>query len=140
MRGIDIFASGDMERPRAWLRTVLCPTLVDRQFLESRGFKASFIHRFEKKHSRVLRFDGTVARGVRGINELEFLRGLADVLGVRSFEDLWDPRDTVTTTAVAQKCLDALSAIESRRRQADSSMHAPGAGIQTAATEAGVRS
>jgi hypothetical protein len=108
MRALDIFASDDMERPRAWLRTVLCPTLVNRRFLESRGFNASFVRRFDKKYSRVLRLDGTLARAVRGVNEVEFLRGVADALGVRPFEDKWDPRDVVTTTSVARQCLEAL--------------------------------
>ncbi len=113
MGTLDIFASGDMERPRAWLRTVLCATLVNRQCLEGMGFKASFVQRFDKKHSRVLRLDGTIARKVRGVNEIEFLRGVAEALGVRPFEDDWDPRDTVTTTAVARKCLEVLARMES---------------------------
>lgn len=113
MGTLDIFASGDMERPRTWFRTVLLPVLVDRQYMEGRGFKASFVRRFDKKHSRVLRLDGTIARKVRGVNEIEFLRGVAESLGVRPFEDDWDPRDTVTTTAVARKCLEVLARMES---------------------------
>jgi hypothetical protein len=112
MLGLDILANGDIERPRTWLRTVLLPVLVDRQYLEGMGFEPSFVQRFYKKHARVRRFNGTVARGVRGVNELEFLRGVAEALGVRPCQDAWDPRDTATTTAVAKQCLDVLAAIE----------------------------
>lgn len=138
--GLDIFAEYDTEHPRMWLRTVLLPVLVNARYLESKGFKASFVRRFDKKHSRVLRFDGTVARQVRGVNELEFLRGVADALGIRSFEDPWDPRDTVTTTAVARKCLEAFAALESRRREADSTGRTPEVAPPTITSLAGAQS
>jgi hypothetical protein len=74
MLGLEIFADGDTQRARPWLRSVLLPVLVEGKYMESKGFKASFVQRFNKKHSRVLKFDGTVVRGVRGVSELGFVR------------------------------------------------------------------
>jgi len=140
MGTLDIFAGGDMERPRAWLRTVLLPVLADRQHMESRGFKASFVQRFDKKHSRMLRFDGTIARKVRGVNEIEFLRGVAESLGVRPFEDDWDPRDTVTTTAVARQCLEVLARMESGRGPDVLAVQTPGVATETTTSVTGAES
>jgi hypothetical protein len=108
--GLDIFARVDQERLQGWLGSVLLPVLVNLSFFESMGFESSFVRRFFHKHTKVLRFDGTIGRGLRGINDVEFLRGVAEALGVRSFADTWDPRDMGTTTAVAQQCLAALAA------------------------------
>jgi hypothetical protein len=113
--GLEIFANVDEERLRTWLRSVLLATLVEPRFFESMGFPPSFVRRFCRKHDKVLRFDGTVARGVRGVNELEFLHGLAETLGVRPFAEPWDPRDTTATTAVAGQCLAAWAALEDGR-------------------------
>jgi hypothetical protein len=139
MLGLDLFANVDMERLRAWLRSVLLPVLVDRRYLEGIGFETSFLQRFNKKHSRVLRFDGTTGRGVRGVHELEFLRGLAEALGVRPFEDPWDPRDIATTTIVARQCLDALAAREKGHEPDRRRVHGPDAVVQTTDWVAGAQ-
>jgi hypothetical protein len=139
MFGLDIFATVDRELLRKWLRSVLLPLLVAASFFESMGFEPWFVRRFLHKHAKVLRFDGTTGPG-RGISELEFLRGVAEALGVRRFEDAWDPRDTVTTTAVAQKCLEALAAIESNRAEADSAGRTPDVATPPTASVAGVQS
>jgi hypothetical protein len=113
--GLEILANVDQEQLRPWLRSVLLATLVEPRFFERMGFPSSFVRRFLRKHRKVLRFDGTVVRGVRGVNELEFLRGLAEVLGVRPFAESWDSRDTTTTTAVARQCLAAWATLEDGR-------------------------
>jgi hypothetical protein len=113
--GLEIFANVDEEQLRPWFRSVLLATLVEPRFFEGMGFPSSFVRQFLRKHRKVLLFGGTVARGVRGINELEFLRGLAEVLGVRPFTNPWDPHDTMTTTAVARQCLAAWAALEDGR-------------------------
>jgi len=137
MDAIDVLARVDMQRLRAWLGSVLVPTLVHVRYFEVMGFDSAFVRRFYRKHDCVLQFDGTLARNVRGVNEIEFLRGIAAALGVRPFEDDWDPRDTVTTMAVAQKCLDALAAIKSRQDPAASAMQRSDVTTETASSVVG---
>ena len=140
MLGIDIFENVDMERLRAWFGSVLLPVLVHRQYLESKGFKTSFVQRFVKKHDRVRGPDGIIRRGIRGVNELEFLRGVADALGVRPFEDEWDPRDTATTTAVARKCLEALAKMENDQGPDALAVQTPDVATETTASVTGAQS
>jgi len=104
MQQLEILKRVNRNKLKSWLRTVLLPTVVQPEHFEHMGFERSFVRPFFRKHGRVLLFDGTVARKVRGVNEFEFLRSVADVLGVRPFADRWDPRDTVTTVRVAHDC------------------------------------
>jgi hypothetical protein len=85
---------------------------VEPSFFENMGFPTTFVRRFFCKHDRILRFDGTVARGVRGVSELDFLLGLADVLGVPSCRRKSHPYDIVAVMAVARDCLTALAALD----------------------------
>ena len=137
MPGLEIFANVDEQQLRTWLRSVLLATLVEPRFFESMGFPPSFVRQFFRKHRKVLRFDGTVARGVRGVNELEFLRGLAKVLGVRPFAEPWDPRDTMTTTAVARQGLNAWAVREDGRRPDAWPAPGPKAAAETTPSGAG---
>ena len=125
MTGMDILETVDRQRLRAWLGSVLVPTLVELRYFERMGFAPAFVRRFYRKHTRVLRFDGTMARGIHGVNELEFLRGVADALGVRSSEDGWDPRDVAVTSVVARQCLDAVTKIDRQRERDDAEAGRP---------------
>lgn len=139
-RGLGIFASVDQEQLRMWLGSVLLPTLMEPQYFQAMGFPAGFVRRFFNKHTRVLLFNGAVQRGIRGVNELEFLRGVAEALGVRSFADTWDPRDMGTTTAVAQQCRHALAMMGDRRGPSGLAVQGPHAVAETAEAAKGVQS
>jgi hypothetical protein len=107
--------------------------------LERQGFNPAFIERFNRKHDRVLYFNGTIARGPRGVNELELLRGLAEALDVRPFKDGWNPRDIATTTKVARQCLDALAAMEEAQKATSVTVQRPEGAGEAAASAAEVR-
>lgn len=140
MPATEILENVSKERLQGWLGSVAVPTLVKPQFFEDMGFRPVFVRQFLKKHAKVLRFDGTIARGVRGINELELLRGLADALGVRPFADQWDPRDIMTTTAVARACLHTLEMMPQGQRSATCPTHGPNAVAETTDSVAGAES
>jgi hypothetical protein len=76
------------------------------------GFPITFVRCFFQKHGRILRFNGTVARGVHGVSELGFLIGLADILGVQSCQRKRNPYDIVAVMTVARDCLMALTALD----------------------------
>jgi hypothetical protein len=113
MKHLEILKEVDRKKFTRWLELVGFPLLTEPSFFESMGFPSVFVRQHLRKHKHVLRPGGQIQRSVRGVHEVEFLRGVADALGVRPFEDAWDPRDMMTTRAVARKCLEALPAMES---------------------------
>jgi len=55
-------------------------------FFEKMGFQSRFVRQFLRKHRKVLLPGGRVARKVRGINEIDFLYGLADAIAADTTE------------------------------------------------------
>ena len=112
MRQAEILERVNKDRLKNWLLLAGPPLLRDTSFYEEMGFPAWFVRQYFRKHSRVLQLDGTIQRKVRGINEVDFLYGLAEAIGINTSEMTRRNYRYRRAADIARECLRVLDEID----------------------------
>ena len=108
MNKLDVLTTMNQPQLKRWLRSIRRPRLIGPGFFTRLGFRASFVQAQIKRYDKVLCFDACIRHNICGIDELVMIRALADVLGVRSWNDQWHPRDMTTTLQVIENCVNVM--------------------------------
>jgi hypothetical protein len=85
---------------------------MDPGFFENMGFPSWSVRQFLRKHRKVILPKGRVLRKVRGINEIDFLYGLADAIGAETTEARRNSSGWKRTVLCAEACLRVLERID----------------------------
>ena len=72
------------------------------------GFPPLFVRPYFRKHKNVLQSGGRIQRKVHGVNEVEFLYGLAEAMGIDTSKIARKSSNFTRTKAIAQECLRIL--------------------------------
>ena len=103
MEQIEILKDVKQDRLKRWLFLAGPPLLRKPYYFEEMGFPSWFVRQFYKKHKSVLRHDGEVQRGVRGVSGIDFLWGLAEAIGA----DIADAKRTPSEWKRIRLCVGA---------------------------------
>jgi len=112
MKQTEILKEVNQDKLRYWLLLTGPPLLRDTSFYEEMGFPAWFVRQYLRKHSYVLQLDGRIQRKVRGINEVDFLYGLAEAIGINTSEMNRRNYRYRQATDIARECLRVLDEMD----------------------------
>jgi hypothetical protein len=116
MRPVEIIGKVNAAKAHKWLSGPHASAIRDPAYFVKMGFDPGFVYRYCRKHAIVLCVDGTLAEGVWGVMEPEFIEGLAGALGAYALPAATDGQDRTEMARIARHCLTALTALEGRRR------------------------
>ena len=103
-----ILENVDFKELKQWLTIVCMPFLREPAFFEAMGFSPCFVRQFLKKHRYVLLSGGAIQRKVRGVNEIDFLYGLAEVMGIAVSAINRNINSNSQAGAIGRECLHVL--------------------------------
>ena len=115
MENKEIIKKMNIPRVDRWLSGFDPSALRRPEFFEKKGFPADFVYQFCKKHDWVLCRDGTVSCGILAVREVDFLRGLAGVLGVNPLLPMKSSPDRSPLARLKRHYLVVLTRVEHLR-------------------------
>ena len=77
----EILQNVDMVKLRNWLSILVIPWIVKPSLFVQMGFSELFVCQYLKMHRNATKLNGERIKAVRGVSEIDFVRGLADAIG-----------------------------------------------------------
>lgn len=112
MKQPEILERVDKKRLQKWLLIAGQPLLREPSFFEEMGFSSFFVRQYFRKHRYVLQPGGAIQQKVRGINEVDFLYGLAEAIGINTSEMTIRNDRNRRAEDIARECLRVLDEVD----------------------------
>jgi hypothetical protein len=104
----EILKEVDRDKLTGWLKLAGLPLLRTAFYFEDMGFPILFVRQYLRKHKHVLLSGGRIQREIRGVNEVEFLYGLAEAMGIDTSKIAGKSSAFARTKTTASECLRVL--------------------------------
>jgi len=108
----EILAGVDKDRLRKWLSNMVIPWIVKTSFFVQMGFPETFVRQYSRKHRDATKLNGERVKAVRGVSEIDFLRGLTEAIGAKTSKVNENLSGCNRIRSTAEACLSLLDRID----------------------------